>query len=245
MKGTTRRMRNLVLATVLIGLAVPAAQARRSHLVTATRHVAARAPSLPPAAFPKPPTDPAGLALLLNPDALTAAEAADDLSGAAARPPIALANLDQLRAPPIAEPEPPAPPLPPVTRGELLAAAGPPPIFVHPSAAITVFAPPVMLGQATPFPIPPPPPVVAVAPPPVRMALLAPPPPRAAPPPRRIARRVVSTPVRAQLLLRPPPHVRYDPRYEPQYEPPPQPYGVLIGPPRGYGYGYWGGYGTY
>ncbi len=202
MKGTTRRTRNLVLATVLIGLAVPAAQARRSHLVTVTRHVAAR-PSLPPAAFPKPPTDPAGLALLLNPDALTAAEAADDLSGAAARPPIALANLDQLRAPPIAEPEPPAPPLPPVTRGERLAAAGPPPIFVHPGAAITVFAPPVVLGQATPFPIPPPPPPpVAVAPPPVRMALLAPPPPppRAAPPPRRIARRVVSTPVRAQRL---------------------------------------------
>jgi hypothetical protein len=293
-KSPTRTMRHLALATTVLGMAhCPAAASAHSrarhpasHLVVVTHHVTARPYVLPPAAFP----DPAGLALLLNPDALALTEVADESPAApAGRPPIVLTNIDQLRAPPIAEPESPAPSRPPATLAERLAAAAPPPIFVRPAATITVTAPPVMLAQTAPFPVPPPPPppapppvaaplvatarplMAAVAPPPARMAATPPPvrmaatpppvrmaaasppvrmamvtpplPPRPSTPPRhvRVSGRTVATPVRAQVMLRPPRTYYYEPHYEP---PPPPPYGMVIGPPRGYGY-YWGGYGYY
>jgi hypothetical protein len=252
-KAPTRAIRHLALATTVLGMAhCPAAAAgqnrhRPSHLVIVTHHPAPRRFSLPPAAFP----DPAGLALLLNPDALALADAEDGSTVLTVKPPVALADLDQLRAPPIAGPQPaPQPPLR-VTLAERLAAAAAPPIIVPPGANIAVVAPPVVLALAAPLPAPPPPPapVAALPPSPAPVAALPPsrpipvaavPPSPPPPPPRRVARRVYATPARAQALLQGPRTY-----YAPHYEPPPPPYGMLIGPPRGYGYGYWGGYGYY
>ncbi len=254
MKAPARLIRHLALATTVLGMAhCPSAAARQirhhtSHLMVVTHHSAARRQAaLPAASFPP---DPAGLALLLNPDALVlAADTEESGTVLTARPPVALADLGALRAPPIVDLQPALPP-PPVARPDIATAGAPPPIFIQRNAAVAVAAPPIVLAQATPLPVPPPPPPAPVIappppPPPFRMAAIVPPRPPlpVPPPPRRVAtRRVYAMPARTRTVVNRP-RTYYAPRYE--EEPQPPPYGVLMGPPRGYGYGYWGGYGYY